>query len=1198
MRKVFSFALTLCLLTMIFVTVSTTVAVPLDDFTAGTAYNGTDDFNYIAVANFNGDSYDDFIIGAGGYPSPSNHGIHARISNGDGTWTFYDVTTTGNYAGISIADADGDNNLEVYAGYEKWGGSSPSGVDVFEWNGAGFDVSDVPSPDSTGDVGHIIVEDISGDSDLDAMVATQDGGIHYYEGDNTATYTWTEKSSNLPSSGECTFAEMVDVNKDGMLDVAFGRYSGGGFHLYTQNATSPEWTDRDYSLPSALSSVTTYGIGSGDVNNDGNQDLIVTVRNSGMRTLLGNGGGGSGWDIQWTEPTPGTSGFPSNFGSSGTFAQVELADIDKDGDLDLLVAEESGGLHLFYGNGSDSPGNNFEWTKCEWDLATSGTYYAANFLDFDGDNDLDIVGGTWGGGYRFWETNLLLSDYPNAHAGSDQTIINGSTVYLDGTNSSDAQDAPGKDLMGTILTYDWNFTSVPSGSAITDASLSPNDADAKASFTPDMEGVYNLSLVVQDTDSNWALTEDFVEITVTALNTNPTAHAGDDQEVYTGATVTLNGTLSSDNEDSFGLLTFDWNVTAGNPAAVTLSDESAAKPTFTAPDTVGDYFFSLVIRDSLGAWSTEDDVKITVVLPPNVAPVADAGQDFSGFSNTTLALGGNASDTDGLIEVWDWNCTSHPSVVITDENTSTPEFTPDAPGMYVFTLRVRDDRYGWSLEDVVNVTVLEANTPPTVNAGEDFTAYFEEETLLNGTLSSDKEGFIMTWDWKCTSHPTLTLSDVNSSTPSFTPDAVTIYVFTLTVMDDLGDWSGTDTVNVTVKERVKNKLPTANAGKDQEKDVNSTVTLDGSLSEDLDGSIEHWDWNCTSHPSLEFTDEDSSSPTFTPTELGKYVITLRVQDDIGDWSLEDEVTITVVPEGTGTGTKNTPPTIRITTPKDGAVIGNTTSIAWVSSDEDGDTLSFKVELLDSTDTLVKVLGESLTISDNPFDFNTTVETNGEYKIRVTVSDGTDEVSDTTEVFTISNTSPEKTDDDDDKTVFGSGGLIFAIIGAVVFLLVIIIIIVLVVVVAMKKKEPAQAPPPEVEEPTSLMEESQPFQEESQEPQLQSVQSPYADAQTGQPGWETTEQQPEFGQSLDAGDQGLEQPEQPAQIDQNPQEELPPGPEEMGMDQMPEQPVEEQTAPEMQPEEPAAPEMQPMEPETPEAGAQPDENTGENFGFDA
>lgn len=88
---------------------------------------------------------------------------------------------------------------------------------------------------------------------------------------------------------------------------------------------------------------------------------------------------------------------------------------------------------------------------------------------------------------------------PVADAGPDQTASTGFPVTLDGSGSSDAD--------GPLTTYSWSFVMRPAGST---AVLS-NPLAQKPTFTPDVKGVYVLSLSVSD---GWLFSApDYVMIT-------------------------------------------------------------------------------------------------------------------------------------------------------------------------------------------------------------------------------------------------------------------------------------------------------------------------------------------------------------------------------------------------------------------------------------------------------------------------------------------------------------------------------------------------------------------------------------------------------------------------------------------------------------------------------------------------------------
>ncbi|MFY9153102.1 MAG: PKD domain-containing protein, partial [Prolixibacteraceae bacterium] len=197
---------------------------------------------------------------------------------------------------------------------------------------------------------------------------------------------------------------------------------------------------------------------------------------------------------------------------------------------------------------------------------------------------------------------------PQANAGADQSANESATVTLDGSASSDPD--------GDVLTYKW--TSVP---GITLSS----ETDANPTFTaPEVSAdtQYTFSLVVSDGSSDSPADE--VVITVLQVNKIPQANAGNIQSVDEGATVTLNGSTSTDPDGD--ALTYKWTA----PSGITLSSETAEKPTFTAPEVSADteYTFLLIVNDGF-AESLPDDVVIKVLNVDHAPYVKNPIQDIS-----------------------------------------------------------------------------------------------------------------------------------------------------------------------------------------------------------------------------------------------------------------------------------------------------------------------------------------------------------------------------------------------------------------------------------------------------------------------------------------------------------------------------------------------------------------------------------------
>ena len=249
---------------------------------------------------------------------------------------------------------------------------------------------------------------------------------------------------------------------------------------------------------------------------------------------------------------------------------------------------------------------------------------------------------------------------PVANAGPDQTVQLGAMVTLNGSGSSDADGNP--------LTYQWAFVTVPTGST---AKLS-SPTTVMPTFVADLVGQYVVKLLVNDGKVN--STQDTVTITTTGGNTAPVANAGPDQSVQMGATVTLNGSGSTDADSN--PLTYDWSfVSVPSGSAATLSNPTAAMPSFVA-DKAGQYVAQLVVNDGT-VNSTPDTVSIAAAAG-NTAPVANAGLDQTVAVGASVILDGSASrDADRNALSYQWALTTKPAgsaATLSNSTTAMPNF--------------------------------------------------------------------------------------------------------------------------------------------------------------------------------------------------------------------------------------------------------------------------------------------------------------------------------------------------------------------------------------------------------------------------------------------------------------------------------------------------------------------------------------------
>ena len=260
----------------------------------------------------------------------------------------------------------------------------------------------------------------------------------------------------------------------------------------------------------------------------------------------------------------------------------------------------------------------------------------------------------------------------------------------------------------------------------------------------------------------------------------------------------------------------------------------------------------------------------------SATPTVNAGVDDAGLVGDTVELNGTASDYDTL----EWTCTSGQTPIFSDTNILKPEVTFDEAGVH--NLRLTATNVQGSTSDDVEFVITEEvdSTPPQI-------------TFVGGSTITLMVGDSYT--------PQVTAIDANDGTltptisnPVDTSTAGT-YTVTATATDTAGN-VGSATQTVIVEEASVNQPPTANAGPDQSVAAATQFTLDGTGSQDTDGTIVEWRWTQTAGDTVTLNLEDTARPTATSpskTTAQRLTFQLVTVDDEGAESSPGTVNIDV-----------------------------------------------------------------------------------------------------------------------------------------------------------------------------------------------------------------------------------------------------------------------------------------------------------------
>jgi len=359
-----------------------------------------------------------------------------------------------------------------------------------------------------------------------------------------------------------------------------------------------------------------------------------------------------------------------------------------------------------------------------------------------------------------------------------------------------------------------------------------------------------------------------------SMSNPPIANAGPGQTVALGSTVQLNGTGSTDPEGR--PITYSWSfVSKPADSNAALNSPTSATPTFVL-DTYGSYTLQLIVSDA----KSSSAPSTVIINTQNTAPVANAGPAQSVSTQTTVHLDGSKStDVDGDPLTYQWSFVSVPSgstAVLSNSTLVNPTFVTDKVGNYVVQLIVND---GQQNSAPSQGTITDSFVPPTANAGPNQSVEVESTVQLDGSHSTDLQGYPLTYNWSILSTPagsTATLSDPHAVKPTFKVDLLGNYVIQLIVNDGVAN-SAASTVTISTSD----VAPVANPGAAQTVTVGTIVSLDGSQSTDSDGQPLTYSWSMTTKPSgsnATLVSPTSPKPSFRADLPGTYVIQLIVND--------------------------------------------------------------------------------------------------------------------------------------------------------------------------------------------------------------------------------------------------------------------------------------------------------------------------------
>ena len=329
----------------------------------------------------------------------------------------------------------------------------------------------------------VALGDLDNDGDLDLATGNEGQSNRLYLNNGTTDPFAEATGSNLTADAHDTYSiTLGDIDNDGDLDLAAGN-EGQANRLYLNNGTADPFAE---ATGSDLGSDThdTYSLALTDIDNDGDLDLVAGNRNQTNRLYANTG---------TTDPFAGSAG-TTIATTSIRVASMALGDMDNDGDLDLVVGNDNYMINLlFLNNGTATPFSGATGANITSDAHSA---WSVALGDLDNDGDLDLVAGNYGQTNRLYLNNGTENPFAGvsgSNISSDQHDT-ASVVLGDVDNDGDLDIVVGNFQQADRL-YLNNGTAAPFA-GVSGSDISSDAHQARSLVLGDVDNDGDLDIVV------------------------------------------------------------------------------------------------------------------------------------------------------------------------------------------------------------------------------------------------------------------------------------------------------------------------------------------------------------------------------------------------------------------------------------------------------------------------------------------------------------------------------------------------------------------------------------------------------------------------------------------------------------------------------------------------------------------------------
>jgi len=313
--------------------------------------------------------------------------------------------------------------------------------------------------------------DLDGDGDLDMLSGSGDYYYNYYtynyeyyfkyyQNTGTATNPVFAAPVNNPFGITAPADDMitptfVDIDNDGDMDLFYGDRSGDFFYMENVGSSTVPVFGTPQTNPFLLSGISSYFTSRSiptfaDLDGDGDFDLL-SGGNNGDFFYFQNTGSATAPSFGPVQVNPFSLIGIGYYGRSAP----DLIDIDGDGDFDLLSGNSNGDFYYFQNTGTATAPAFATSQTNPFSLSKVGVYsYTGNskptFADIDNDGDMDLMAGDDYGDFSFYRRCLPTADTISPTVACSYTSPSGQLHLTSGSFTDVIPNATGCDSIITI----------------------------------------------------------------------------------------------------------------------------------------------------------------------------------------------------------------------------------------------------------------------------------------------------------------------------------------------------------------------------------------------------------------------------------------------------------------------------------------------------------------------------------------------------------------------------------------------------------------------------------------------------------------------------------------------------------------------------------------------------------------------------